>query len=252
MDHLRATTKGILRRVEELSGKSIQFMRDDKLPLLASLQMARHGAGFHVLRYRPNDEPLDYLIAYQAGFILRLFELPSDLRFDFAPAPQASKHVELLMATGQPLGDTEKKVLPDYAAFVAQWALLNLRSLPIGMRIDQWIAAEHPDLRELQSASIAAQQRQNMGILSQKVGKLTVPTTLMGPIAAYALFADRMAGSKGFVIPFEAAGLLQHGQTLLDIWDTTPADPAHDCSLVDRWASASGTNGWYTWIPYRP
>ena len=35
MQHLRAATKGILKRVEEQTGKSIGFMRDEKLSLLA-------------------------------------------------------------------------------------------------------------------------------------------------------------------------------------------------------------------------
>jgi hypothetical protein len=252
MQHLRSVTRNILKRVEELSGKSIQFMRDEKLPVLATLQMARHGAEFHVLRYRPNNEPLDYLIAFQAGFVLRLFENAPSQRFDFAPSPTAGRNVEPLLATGQALSPDDKKVLPEFAKFIAQWVLMNLRSLPIGMRIDRWIAAEHPELKELQAASIALQQQQNMGILSHRVGKLTVPTTLMGPIAAYAIFADRLAGSKGFAIPFEAAGLLAQGQELIDIWDEIPADAAHDYELVDRWAVSSSLNGWYKWIPYQP
>lgn len=51
MQHLRAVRKGILKRVEERTGRSIQFLRDEKLSLLATLQMARNGADFHVLRY---------------------------------------------------------------------------------------------------------------------------------------------------------------------------------------------------------
>lgn len=49
MQNLRAATKGILKRVEEQTGKSIQFMRDEKLSLIATLQMARNGADFHAI-----------------------------------------------------------------------------------------------------------------------------------------------------------------------------------------------------------
>lgn len=157
MQHLRAATKGILKRVEEQTSKSIQFMRDEKLSLLATLQMARNGADFHVLRYRPSDEPLDYLVAFQAGFVLRLFQNEPGQRFDFAPSPTAGQYVEPLLAAGQTLGATDKKALPEFAKFVAQWALMNLRSLPIGMRIDRWIATEYPELKELQLTSIGLQ-----------------------------------------------------------------------------------------------
>ncbi len=42
----------------------------------ATLRMARNGAPAHVLQYRPSNDPIDYWVAYQAGFALRLFELP--------------------------------------------------------------------------------------------------------------------------------------------------------------------------------
>lgn len=252
MQHLHAVTKGILKRVEDKTGKSIQFLRDEKLSLLATLQMARNGADFHVLRYRPSNEPLDYFVAFQAGFVLRLFENEPAKRFDFSPDPGAGKQVEVLLAAGQALSSADKQALPDFARFVAQWALLNLRSLPIGMRIDRWIATEHPELKELQQAGIAVQQQQNMDVLAYKLGKLTVPTTLMGALAAYALFADRLLGTESYAIPYEAAGIVSHGKELLRIWDETPSVAPHDCELVDRWAAASGMSDWYRWIPYRP
>jgi hypothetical protein len=252
MQHLRASTKGILKRVEEQTGKSIQFMRDEKLSLLATLQMARNGADFHVLRYRPSNEPLDYLVAFQAGFVLRLFENEPGQRFDFAPSPTAGQYVEPLLAAGQALGATDKKALPEFAKFVAQWALMNLRSLPIGMRIDRWIATEYPELKELQLTSIGLQQQQNVDLLSYRLGKLTIPTPLMGAIAAYAVFADRMTDGGTFSIPYEAAGVLGQGRELLSVWDELPADAKHDRQLIDSWAAKIGMSNWYTWIPYRP
>ena len=252
MNNLRASTRDILKRVEDQTGKSIQFFRDEKLSLLATLQMARNGAEFHVLRYRPSNEPLDYLVTFQTGFVLRLFENEPCCRFDFSPEATASKQVEPLLAAGQSLGSVEKKTLPEFAKVIAQWALMNLRSMPIGMRIDTWIAAEYPDLKELQASSIALQQQQNLHLLSHHIGKLTIPTTLMGPIAAYALFADRLSDGGDFAIPFEAAGVIAQGKTLLRIWDELPSAAAHDCELVNAWAAECGQTGWYNWIPHHP
>jgi len=114
MKNLRAVTKGILNRVEEQTGKTIQFMRDENLKVLATLQMARNGAAFHVLRYSPSDEPLDYMVAFQAGYVLRLFENEPSKRFDFSPEPLAGKQVETLLAVGQALSPTDKKAMPDF------------------------------------------------------------------------------------------------------------------------------------------
>jgi hypothetical protein len=252
MKNLSKIAKGILERVEDETGKSIQFLRDDKLSILSTLQIARNGAEFHILRYKPSNEPLDYFVAFQAGFVLRLFENEPSKRFDFSPAPDAFKHIETLVSTSHALKAQDLKVLPEFTKIVAHWALLNLRSLPIGMRIDRWISTEYPELKELQKVGIAVQQQQNMEVLAYKLGKLTVPTTLLGANAAYALFADRLIGSESYGVPYEAMGLISHGRELLRIWDETPTDATSDCELVNRWAGASGMTGWYDWIPYCP
>ena len=75
---------GIVQRIETLSGRPVEFKPDSALTLRATLQLARSGAPAHVLRYRPTNEPLDYWVAYQAGYLLRLLELPPAERFDFA------------------------------------------------------------------------------------------------------------------------------------------------------------------------
>lgn len=250
MKNLSKVANSILERVEIETGKSIQFLRDDKLSVLATLQMARNGAEFHILRYKPSNEPLDYFVAFQAGFVLRLFENEKSKRFDFSPAPDAFKQVETLVSAGNSLKPQDLKVLPEFAKVVAHWALLNLRSLPIGMRIDRWISTEYPELKELQKAGIAVQQQQNMEVLAYQLGKLTVPTTLLGANAAYALFADRLLGTESYRVPYEAMGLVNHGRELLQIWDETSTAATSDCELVNRWANASGMTGWCDWIPY--
>lgn len=252
MQHLRAVTQGILKRVEEKTGREVQFLRDDELPLLATLQIARNGANHHVLRYRPSNEPLDYLVAFQAGFVLRLFDNVPAERFDFMGEATVAQNVEPLLAAGQVISSADRAQLPEFARFVAQWALMNLRSLPTGLRIDTEIAAKYPELRELQRASLALQQQQNLDLLSYRRGKLTIPTPLMGPIAAYALFADRLLGTGLYAIPFEAAGVIDRGRELMRIWDRIAADPSHDRELVDAWAAACGMTGWFHWIAYHP
>src|SRR5947209_639095 len=81
---LRPETRQLIERLERLSDRQVQMMRLDDLPLLASLQTGRHGASFHVLQYKPSSDPLDYVVAHQVGFVLRMFELPAEQRMDFA------------------------------------------------------------------------------------------------------------------------------------------------------------------------
>ena len=127
---LQSVSKGILSRVEEITGKSIQVMRDDSLAVLSTLQMARHGAEFHVLRYCPSNDPIDYFVAFQAGFVLRLFECDPSNRFDFLPDSDAGKQVEVLLKVGQALGTTDLEATPAFADRVAQWAYMDAPGMP--------------------------------------------------------------------------------------------------------------------------
>jgi hypothetical protein len=251
MLNLRSATRKILENVEETTGKSIQLMQEDDLPVLATLVTARNGASFHILRYKATNEPIDYLIAYQAGFLLRLFENPPDKRFDFAPDLKAwEKAKALIIANGNPKVDSA--MLEAFSAHIAQWALMSLRSVPVGMRVDQWIRRNYPDLHDQQDASIALQQQQNVASLAMNLGGMTVPSTLIGTYAAYAMFTDDLTGQNTYAIPYIASGLGKVGRDLMDHWRKIPESAEHDCDLIDSWAHLLGVKSWYTWSPYQP
>lgn len=250
MKDLRAVTRKVLKQVEDLSGKGIEFMREDDLPVLTTMQTARHGAPYHVVRYRPSNEPLDYLIVYQVGFLIRLFQCAEAERFDFVPGNDKGRRMEGVIRDVRTVAPDDESTLGRFADFAAQWALMTVRSLPIGMRIDRWIAVEMPELKELQWAGIALQQQQNADMLSQRFGGLSVPPRLLAMNAAYALFADRLLDSGHFEVPYVASGLRAGGADLLRIWDQVPSDSGHDRVLVDRWAAQLGLDGWYRWIHF--
>lgn len=252
MKNLRPQTMGILERIEALTGRPVQFKPDSGMTLRATLQVARNGAPTHVLRYRPSNEPIDYWVAYQAGYVLRLFALPPQERLDFAVTGQGAEQVGSLASTGQPLTAADKAALPEFAGMTLHWALLNLRSYATGMRVDQWIADELPELADLQAAGIDAMQQENLQLLSRRVGSLSIPVPLLAPVAAYALFADRLMGKSLYAIPYRAAGVLESGTELLRISDAIASAPSHDRALIDAWASCMGMTNWYAWIPYKP
>jgi hypothetical protein len=56
--------------------------------------MVRGTAAMHMVRYNPStsDAP-DYLIAYECGFILRLFASPAKERFDFGSALDVQERI---------------------------------------------------------------------------------------------------------------------------------------------------------------
>ena len=219
---------------------------------MASLQIARNGASFHVLRYKPSSDPLDYVIAHQVAFVLRMFELPAEERKDFAGTGHGVAEVEDVIRLTSGSSPADESILPQFAKSVHQWAMMQLRSIPIGMRVDAWLYGSFPTLRELVAQGIGVQQQMNADVLGRRVGNLTPPPIQLAPAAAYALFADRLLDTGRFAIPFAAAGVIADGKTLLSLFDTIPDDPAHDRQLVDAWAEKLGMAGWYEWIGYKP
>ncbi len=251
MKNLRPETLAIVKRVETLSGCPVEFKPDSSMALRATFQMARNGAPAHVLKYRPTNDPIDYWVAYQAGYAIRLFDLPPNERFDFVGTGDSVEQVETLIKTGQPLNEVDKAQLAEFAAMATHWALLNLRSFAIGMRIDQWIYDEYPSLREMQASGMDSLQQENLGLLSIRRGNLTLPVPLLAPVAACALFADRLLKRGTYAIPYRAAGVLESGKELLVLSDAISTNRSHDRKLVDAWANAIGMKGWYRWATFK-
>ena len=77
-------TQTILDRVGQITKTPIQVSPDLQSPyLLAHVKMARAGSSAHVVRYKPNVPGVNYNIAFQCAFILRLYENPPGDRYDF-------------------------------------------------------------------------------------------------------------------------------------------------------------------------
>ena len=251
MKNLRSETLGIVQRVEALSGCPVEFQPDSSLSIQATLQKARHGAAAHVLRYRPGSGPLDYWVAYQCGYALRFYALPPDLRFDFTDTGEGTEQAATLLTGGQSLPEADLERVPMFAHKVEQWALMTLLSYPVGMRVDQWLHAEFPSLRDVQREGMKQIQQENLQLLSMAMGRLTVPVPLLGMPAAYALLADQLLDTSVYAIPYRAAGVMGIGEALRDAGAAVPQGPEHDRALIDAWAQALGMSSWYAWRPYK-
>ncbi len=84
---LRDGTRAIIAAVEHATGHPVLVTEDRALRTLVAMRMARGNAPAHTITYNPSaTTQLDYLIAFQCGFILRHFANPPSERWDFAPA----------------------------------------------------------------------------------------------------------------------------------------------------------------------
>lgn len=244
-------TTMLVSQLEKLSGRSVQFMRVESLPVLATIKIARNGASYHILQYRPSNRPVDYFISQQVGVVIRMFEQPPEQRYDFASDGSGEKQLESIIKASGSLSAKDKELLPLFVKSVHQWALMQIRSIPIGMRVDAWLFETFPNMRESIKEGIAEQQQMNAEILGQRLGGLIPPTNQLAPAAAYALFSDRLLGTN-FSIPFRAAGALRDGEELLDIFDELQSTSSYDTQLVNAWAAQLGMNSWYQWVHFQP
>jgi hypothetical protein len=249
-------TKNILDLVEQRTGYPIQTISDSSMQVLAKVKMASEEFPVHIVSYKPNARGVDYHIAYECGFILRLYENPPEERYHFAATDVGRSLVRKALSSNKQL---KRMGLPDESVkqLTNQFfdgLMTQLRSVPIGLRIDQWIWDDHPSLRESQKTSMAKQQQDNVQALSpqvRSVAPVTVFNANAAMNAAYALFCDRLLRNELYVVPYRSAGFENTGERLIELLDELPKDGIHDRELVDAWGEELEIANWYKWIPVK-
>lgn len=243
------STREILRLTEELSGRPVRVQEDQNLTVLATMRTARGDAPIHTISYRPiKERQPDYHIAYQCGFLLRLFQNPPNCRFEFALGPNASVEMDKLVSDPSLPPDTHRA-----KDMLVNGLLTQLRSVPIGLRIDEWLWSEYPELQQEQIASARLQLQQNASALHPSIRRQfprKVVDANTGMNSAYAHFWAVKLKDNGIDLPYRSIGADTAGKGLMDVFSQTESDALHDQDLVDRWANALGLHGWYRWVPY--
>jgi hypothetical protein len=255
MNWMQATAT-IMDTVEKQTGKPIHVEVDPKLPTMARVSMAHGGDSAHRIIHRPAAPNLDYLVAFQCGFIIRLYETPPSDRFEFGESETGRASARHLVSeAGSAL---QRKGIP--MAMLSQLAgqffdglLTQLRSIPIGMRVESWLWECFPELHDQHKDCVGRQQRENAQALGPQIRGMTP-----GPIynsnaamnCAYAMFADRLFGTPLYEVPYRSAGFVERGSRLLDLFDGMATEASADRQLVDAWGQDLGLSDWYTWVPF--
>lgn len=253
---LQKVTNDVLRTVEEVTGKPVIVQPDPSLgTVLAKVTMARGSAPAHVVTYNPSASEVDYGICLQCGYLLRTFQTPESERFSLAGTDQGRKVAERLMAE-----HLRKSGLalprPLYANLLEQLfggVIQQLRSMPIGLRVDVWIQNGFPELATQQKKSLARQLNDNTTSLRPEVHQIAPAEILKANVsmnAGMALFWSRAWNDSLLAVPYKASGYLATGEELLKLFDSIPDDPANDKKLIDAWGKHAGLTGWYEFVPY--
>jgi hypothetical protein len=141
----------------------------------------------------------------------------------------------------------------EIAEFLAANILIQLRSYPIGLRIDDWLFTEFPELRQAQIHGAHVQLQDNLAALSSP--ELTMAPKLIVSVntamnTAFAAYWAKSLADESLTLPYKAVGALKAGSRLMEIFHYCDTSPIADRTLVDLWAqelgSLDGMRGSYT------
>jgi hypothetical protein len=210
----------------------------------------------HLIRYSPAAASTpDYVVCCQCGFILRMFEMAPSDRFSAITTTKGSEEVGRLLA--QRLGSGVGARLPKHT--VEGWSnqvyeglITQLCSVPLGLRVDDWLLREFPGLAEQQKRATQRQLNDNAAVLQPQIRQFSpekVYRANVSMLAAFASFWARAWADPRLMVPYRTAGLLAGGEELLGLWDSVPAEPKEDRALIDAWGRKLGLEDWYEFVP---
>jgi len=249
-------TQDVLQAVEEATGRPVIVQPDPSLgSLLAKLTMARGSAPAHQILFNPLAGAVDYVLCFQCGYLLRMFNVPESERFSLGGSGRGRKEAEALITEhlrqkGMSFpNEVRSRMVEQFFGGIIQ----QLRSVPIGLRVDSWLQQSYPSLAEQQKKAIDRQLNDNTTSLRPDVRQIApakVYEANVGMNAAFALFWSRTWNDPLLAVPYKSSGNLATGEKLLDLWDEIPNEPSSDKMLIDAWGSHVGLTGWYNFVPY--
>ena len=253
---LRDVTREIISLVEKKTGLPVRVAPDHTLKTPSAVRVARGNSPFHMVLWNPAADALpDYGIAWECGAILRMFDVPADRRRTFSATRKGRDAVnDLLRESGiaSRLG-VPGRAMDELREQLFQGLMLQLRSVPVGFRVDSWIRSQFPQLIDLQEASVKAQLQTNSRVLEPQFRLVSPEKIFKANVAMNASFAEYWAGvmqEPRFALPYKASKYWTIGHRLTEICERVPDEPTQDVRLVDEWATELGLHGWYEWFPY--
>jgi len=227
-----------LNELEELSGKPVVLQEDARLPNLARIQIASATRPVHLLSYSPAAiRELPYLVCFQCEVAKRALLAAADERFNVASTVGTYTRVEELVR--------EQNAIPEmmvstYSRMITDGLGTQLRSMPIGIRVDRALYRDHPELRDLQRAAAERSMKENVGCLHPSI-RAQAPALVLrattGMNATFALAWSRLWKDDAHNVPYRLAGLMEQGEILLGALDAIPESSTHDREVVSQWAA---------------
>ena len=252
---LRETTRNLIAQVEQTSGFPVVVTQDANLSNISTVSMANQDRLGHLILLNPKaPEGVDYYVTYYCRMIQRFFENSPEERFIFTIGEKGRYQVRKLldrMPIARMMPANHQSVMCEQ---LLQGLMTHLRSIPIGMRVDNCIFTEHPNLLEMQKNAIQPQLQDNTRASSEQFRKMFPPPIFDATMAINAAFAQFWAekwNQPELSLPYKSSGYGLAGEQLLKILNDTPDSGKTDRELIDAWGATLNVTGWYDWMPYK-
>ncbi|MEN9502390.1 MAG: hypothetical protein RI964_1675 [Pseudomonadota bacterium] len=249
MSQYPASTQSLIDQATAISGYGFDIIYDMSLPVASSVKMAgREGRERHEIVLRlPSDEN-NYLIAWQAAFILHQYQTPETERTNLQPNTAYLANVKndlLQMHPGIPLAQRDA-----FTDHVLGGILTQLRSTPIGMLVDLHLHREYPELHATQRQSLINQVVEHVACLqlTPDMFPRTVVRANQAMNAAQALMVAELFEIPDLFEPYRTIGLEAAAAILLEPCQHQVFDDTKDRELIDIWGRNLGIEKWYRWV----
>jgi hypothetical protein len=226
-----------LNDLEERSGKPVVLQEHARLPNLARIQIATAARPVHVLSYSPKaTAELPYLVCFQCELAKRAVLAAPDEKFNVASTDATYRQVEKLVRDQKEVPD---KMVATYSQIITDGLGTQLRSMPIGIRVDRTLYRDHPELHNMQRAAAERSMKDNVGCLHPSIRAQAPELFIRATACMNAAFASawsKLWNEDAHSVPYRLAGFLEQGEELLTALDAIPDSPTHDRELVSEWA----------------
>ena len=242
----------VLEQTEDLTGKPIEFVEDEHLPVLASVRIARSSMPAHVIRFREADPVLlPHLIAHECGHVQRIYATPPDRRL--APVTK-SKHIDrvfrILAADPCVTLDTmDEQQAREMLTIWHQGMVNQVVNLNVDYRIESWLYREYPGIRPNQEKSIGLQVQMSVAGLAPNVKRDTPRLVYEGSNAvnyAYLRSIGIMLG-QNLVRDYTDPAIVELGKRLAAVLEEPDTGLEGDIRESNQWAAMLGIEGWFDW-----
>jgi hypothetical protein len=188
----------IEEKLAAASGKSVLMQRDPNCSGHASIKIASDEDSAHVLRYMPKHKSeIPYLSAFQCGLAFRSIQAKTVNRLDLTSTPAMGQEVKRLIEDHfQNIGSpVPMSMIPQLFQQFGHGLGLQVRSMPIAIRVDDWLFRDYSALADRQRKSIERQLQEAMHALGPSVRAFLAQIIIDAIIGASCAFAKFWAKS---------------------------------------------------------